>query len=148
MGSVHCGLNFGVANGLLINSVGITSLISVSGKFGEFSVAKKDFEGALGWSLKAEGLCKGTVCIPARVLKGLTDGVSIDLVEFARVTNQNIVVDQERKIAALGEHADTRSEAMTTLDAPDFTLPDIHGKQISFSDFNRRKRLLLAWSSW
>ena len=148
MGSVNCGLRFGVANDLLINADGVSSLVTVSRKFGEFSVAKEDFEGALGWNLKAEGLCKGTVCIPARVLAGLTNGIEIDLVEFARVTNQNIVVDQERKIAALGEHANTRSEAMTTLDAPDFTLPDIHGKQVSFSDFNRRKRLLLAWSSW
>ena len=133
---------------LLINVDGVTSLVTVSRLFGEFSVAKEDFESASGWILKTEGLCKKDVCIPVRRLKELTDGLNIDLVEFARITNQNIVVDQDRKIAALGEHADTRSEAMTTLDAPDFTLPDIHGKQVSLSDFNRRKRLLLAWSSW
>ena len=132
----------------LINAEGVTSLLTECSEFGEFSIAKEDFEGASGWTLKIEGLCKINVCIPVRGLDQLTDGMSIDLVEFARITNQNIVVDQERKIAALGEHADTRSEAMTTLEAPDFTLPDIHGKQVSFSDFNRRKRLLLAWSSW
>ena len=134
--------------GLIVNHAGEIAHAEVGSEFGQFTVQVDDFENITGWNLKVEGLCKGTVCIPARVLKGLTDGVSIDLVEFARVTNQNIVVDQERQIAALGEHADTRSEAMTTLDAPDFTLPDIHGKQVSFSDFNRRKRLLLAWSSW
>lgn len=133
---------------ILINSDGVTSLVTLRNNFGKFSIAKDDLEKFLGWSLETEGLCKEVVCIPVRELKKLTDGMNIDLVEFAQITNQNIVVDQDRKIVALGEHADTRSEAMTTLDAPDFTLPDIHGKQVSFSDFNRRKRLLLAWSSW
>ena len=133
---------------LLIKSDGAECVVTVNSGFGAFSVRVSEFEGATGWELKPEGLCKIDVCIPVRGLDQLTDGMSIDLVEFARITNQNIVVDQDRKIAALGEHADTRGEAMTTLDAPDFTLPDIHGKQVSFSDFNRRKRLLLAWSSW
>ena len=133
---------------LFINAEGVTSLVTECSEFGEFSIAKEDFEGASGWILKIEGLCKIDFCIPVRELDQLTDGMSIDLVEFARITNQNIVVDQDRKIAALGEHSETRSEAMTTLEAPNFTLPDIHGKQVSFSDFNRRKRLLLAWSSW
>ena len=133
---------------LLINSDGFTSLVTLGNDFGEFTITKDDLAKFLGWSLKTEGLCKDVVCIPVREIKKLTDGMNIDLVEFARITNQNIVVDQQRKVVALGEHADTRSELMTSLEAPDFTLPDILGKQVSFSDFNRRKRLLLAWSSW
>ena len=131
---------------LLISADGVTSLVSVS--LQSWSIALDDLEKSSGWSLKSEGLCKGAICIPVRRLEALTDGFNIDLVEFARISNQNIVVDQEHNIAALGEHAGTRGEAMTTLEAPDFTLPDIHGKQVTFSDFNRRKRLLLAWSSW
>jgi peroxiredoxin len=37
---------------------------------------------------------------------------------------------------------------MATLDAPNFTLPDINGKMVSLSDFAKRKKLILAWSSW
>ena len=122
--------------------------VEIASNFGEFAISLDDFARATGWQLKPQGLCIDEICVPVRDAKTLTNQTQIDLVEFARVTNQNIVVDQERKVAALGEHADTRSEAMTSLDAPDFRLPDIHGRQVSFSDFNRRKRLLLAWSSW
>ena len=134
--------------GLVINREGETTAVEVGSNFGEFAISLDDFARATGWQLKPQGLCIAEICVPVRDVKTLTNQTQIDLVEFARVTNQNIVVDQQRKVAALGEHADTRSEAMTSLDAPDFRLPDIHGRQVSFSDFNRRKRLLLAWSSW
>ena len=134
--------------GLVVNREGKTTAVEVASNFGEFAISLDDFARATGWQLKPQGLCIAEICVPVRDAKTLTNQTQIDLVEFARVTNQNIVVDQERKVAALGEHADTRSETMTSLDAPDFRLPDIHGRQVSFSDFNRRKRLLLAWSSW
>ena len=134
--------------GLVVNREGETTAVGISSNFGEFAISLDDFARATGWQLKPQGLCIAEICVPVRDAKTLTNQTQIDLVEFARVTNQNIVVDQERKVAALGEHADTRSETMTSLDAPDFRLPDIHGRQVSFSDFNRRKRLLLAWSSW
>ena len=134
--------------GLVVNREGETMAVEIASNFGEFAISLDDFARATGWQLKPQGLCIAEICVPVRDAKTLTNQTQIDLVEFARVTKQNIVVDQERKVAALGEHADTRSEAMTSLDAPDFRLPDIHGRQVSFSDFNRRKRLLLAWSSW
>jgi peroxiredoxin len=49
---------------------------------------------------------------------------------------------------AMGEQASSRAAAMTTLDAPNFTLSDIHGDLVSLSDFANRKKLILAWSSW
>lgn len=134
--------------GLVVSQNGESLSVEVAPGFGEFAVAVEDFERATGWQLKPQGLCLGDVCVPVRDLPLLTRDNQIDLVEFARSVNQNIVFDKARKIAALGERADLRGDEMSTLEAPDFVLPDIHGKKVSFSDFNRRKRLLLAWSSW
>jgi hypothetical protein len=134
--------------GQVINQVGETTAVEVASNFGEFAVSLADFARATGWQLKPEGLCIDEICVPIREANRLTDGASIDIVEFARVTKQNIVFDRQRQVAALGERADSRGELMSSLLAPDFKLPDIHGRQVLFSDFNRRKRLLLAWSSW
>ena len=134
--------------GRVVNQEGETTVVDVASNFGEFAVSLADFARATGWQLKPEGLCIDEICVPVREANRLTDGASIDLVEFARVTKQNIVFDRQRQVAALGERADSRGDSMSSLLAPDFKLPDIHGRQVSFSDFNRRKRLLLAWSSW
>ena len=133
---------------VLINADGSASVVQSVLNFGTFGIDSGDLVGATGWKLRPEGLCKGSICIPVRNLQELTDGKSLDLTEFARLMKLNILIDAQRKIVALGEQAENRSASMSTLDAPDFTLPDIHGRQVSFSDYNRRKRLLLAWSSW
>ena len=134
--------------GLVVTQDGETTAVEVASNFGEFAISFDDFARATGWQLKPQGLCIDEICVPVREVNRLTVGTSIDLVEFARVTQQNIVFDRRRQVAALGERADSRSDSMSSLLAPDFKLPDIHGRQVSFSDFNRRKRLLLAWSSW
>ena len=134
--------------GRVVNQEGETTVVDVASNFGEFAVSLADFARATGWQLKPEGLCIDEICVPIREANRLTDGASIDLVEFAQVTQQNIIFDRQRQVAALGERADSRGDSMSSLLAPDFKLPDIHGRQVSFSDFNRRKRLLLAWSSW
>jgi hypothetical protein len=134
--------------GRVINRGGETTAVEVASNFGEFAISIEDFERATGWQLKPEGLCFADTCVPVANSSVLTNNTHLDLVEFARVTKQNIVFDRQRQVATLGERADSRSESMSSLLAPDFKLPDIHGRQVSFSDFNRRKRLLLAWSSW
>jgi hypothetical protein len=116
--------------------------------FGDLGVSADDFARATGWTLKAEGLCKGEVCVPVRDASAMSDGAAIDVVEFARVTGRNIVIDASRNMVAMGEQASSRAASMATLDAPNFTLPDINGNLISLSDFADRKKLILAWSSW
>ena len=133
---------------MLVTADGRVSSLDALQKSGRVSLALTDFERLSGWSLKPEGLCKGAVCVPVINSQLLSDGMSIDLIEFSRIVNQNIVVDSQYRVAAFGEQAPSRAGLMKSLDAPNFTLPDIHGKQVSFTDFNRRKRLLLAWSSW
>jgi hypothetical protein len=116
--------------------------------FGKLGVSADDFARATGWSLKPEGLCKGEICVPVRDTAAMSNGAAIDLAEFARVTGREIVVDASRNVMAMGEQASSRAAAMTTLDAPNFTLSDIHGDLVSLSDFANRKKLILAWSSW
>ena len=117
-------------------------------RFGVLGVSARDFARTTGWTLKTEGLCKGEVCIPVRDSAAMSDGEAVDIAEFARVTGRNMLVDETRHVVALGEQASSRSASMATLDAPNFTLPDINGNLVSLSDFAKRKKLLLAWSSW
>ena len=134
--------------GQVINAAGEVTAVELSEQSGKLSVSNSVLEQATGWSLKPEGLCRDQVCVPVRNVEALIKNDQVDLAEFARLVSQNIVIDVQRKVVALGEQAQIRGTEMATLEAPDFTLPDIHGRQVSFSDYNRRKRLLLAWSSW
>ena len=134
--------------GQIINIDGQVSAVELSEQSGKVSVSNSALEQSTGWSLKPEGLCREQVCVPVLNVAALSKADQVDLSEFARLVQQNIVIDAQRKVVALGEQAQIRGTEMATLEAPDFTLPDIHGRLVSFSDYNRRKRLLLAWSSW
>ncbi len=101
---------------------------------------------AIGWELKPEGLCQGDICLPLRATP--TDRGRIALGDLARLLGRPVVVDGRRRVAALGTAAGVRTEQMRSLVAPGFTLPDPEGRPVSLGDFGRRKRLLLAWSSW
>ncbi len=116
--------------------------IEVAGPIDRPSVAPGD----LGWDLKPEGLCQGDICIPLRATT-IADG-RIALTNLAGLLARPVVIDAAGAVAALGTSAARRAEQMHGLAAPDFTLPDPQGNPVSLSDFGRRKRLLLAWSSW
>lgn len=107
------------------------------------------FESLTGWTLKPEGMCRGDICAPIyhrdKVLS--PDGL-IDLQHAAGVIGMTAVVDTDRGVAALCASAPARAEDMVSLRAPDFTLPTLDGTPVHLHDFDRRKVLLLAWSSW
>ncbi len=113
-----------------------------------FVMSPSAFEALTGWTLKPEGLCRDDTCAPLHGRDEVVVGANLDLAAAAPFIGMTAVVDTSRGIAALAPSAQSRADAMTTLEAPDFTLPNLAGEPVSLHDFDRRKVLLLAWSSW
>jgi hypothetical protein len=102
---------------------------------------------ALGWELKPEGLCRGDVCTPVD-RDALLSGGDVDLAALAAALRRPLALDAGERAAALGAAADERAQALATLEAPDFTLPDLEGRMHSLSDHLGKKVLLIAYASW
>lgn len=102
---------------------------------------------ATGWELKPEGLCQGDVCIPVRDRSRLVDGDLIDLGGLGQALHQRSVIDAAEAVAAFSL-VGPASPIGDALDAPDFTIADLAGEPVSLSDYDGRKKLLLAFASW
>jgi hypothetical protein len=100
-----------------------------------------------GWQRKPEGLCRDEVCVPVRDPDLEVDG-AIDLARFAAALGRPVVVDGVNGVVAVGERSADRRGPIEAGVAPDFTLPQLAGGTFTFSSLGRRKKLLLAWSSW
>ncbi len=112
-------------------------------------LAPSAVERALGWTVKAEGLCRDDTCVPIRDRAALIrDGGDVDLRELARLLERPLATDAAERVAVLGASAATRSATLRSLVAPDFALPDLAGRTHRLSDHHGKKRLLIAWASW
>ena len=111
-------------------------------------MAPELFTEMTGWTLKADGLCRGDICAPLYQPDAVTANGMIDLAGAAPLMGMTAVIDIDREIAAVTTSASARSDEMTSLQAPDFTLENMSGDPVSLHDFDRRKVLLFAWSSW
>lgn len=104
-------------------------------------------EETLGWDLQPEGLCRGVVCVPVDQ-SALVREDGLDLGVLADALQRPLVADEKHGVAALGASHHDRGEALTSLAAPDFTLPDLDGNLHSLSDQRGKKVLLVAYASW
>jgi len=111
-------------------------------------LAPADLKRALDWELKPEGFCRGSTCVSIPEASSVVTEAGVDLLEFARLLDRPIALDAEERAAFLGTSAGDREEALATLQAPDFTLPDVEGELHSLSDYRERKILLVAYASW
>jgi hypothetical protein len=59
-----------------------------------------------------------------------------------------VLHDDASETWMLGAGAGDRAKALKTLNAPDFTLPDLDGKMHSLSDYRGKRVFLTTWSSW
>jgi hypothetical protein len=71
-----------------------------------------------------------------------------NLAALARLLGQPVVHEDAHGVWSFGESAHARSEAMRSLRAPDFTLPDLEGRLHSLTDYRGKKVFLVFWASW
>ncbi len=109
-----------------------------------------DLERATGWTLKAEGLGRVDVCVVVAPSdrERLIDGEAVCASGLWETLGRPVLHDEEHSVWMLGEAAVDRSRGLESLEAPDFTLPDITGKLHSLSDFRGKKVFLATWASW
>jgi hypothetical protein len=103
---------------------------------------------ATGWALKPEGLCREAVCVPVRERAALAGPHGVDLAAFAAALGRPLALDVEERAAALGTAAAERASALASLEAPDFSLPDLTGRMHTLSEQRGKKALLIAYASW
>jgi len=115
---------------------------------GSLQVPAADVERALGWGLKPEGMCRGEVCVPVHDRSALVRDGRIDVDALASLLGRPLARDDAERMAVLGVSATERAQRLSSLEAPDFTLPDLTGKQHSLHQHRGKKVLLIAYASW
>jgi peroxiredoxin len=116
-------------------------------------VAAGTLPALIGWSLRAEGLCRGDVCVPLapdRRAALEVDG-RLDLGGTAQVLGRASVIDVEEAalpVIALALDPESRRQALHDLHAPEFALPDLEGVEHVLSEWRGQKKLLVTFASW
>jgi hypothetical protein len=104
---------------------------------------------ALGWTLKAEGLCRDDVCVPVwdRSTVETGDG-RVDLVGVAAALDRPALVDEPTRVLAVGAPRADRRAALSGRRVPDVELPDLGGNPQRLEQFFDRRVTLVAFASW
>jgi hypothetical protein len=111
----------------------------------QLNVTPEELRQATGWEIKAEGACKGDVCVPLPDNAG-SPGSTIDLRLFADHMGMPLVTDDKHGLWALGPRAGGR--VMDDVALPEIVLTDFEGRAFDVASLLGRKVLLLAWASW
>ncbi len=107
-----------------------------------------------GFVLKPEGACVDDICIPIKQSQDSSIFVTrreqgwINVTELANRLQQAYVADHDSEVWSLGAIPVQRQGFVRDGMAPDFSLPDWQGNQVSLSDFKGKKIMLLTWASW
>ncbi len=105
--------------------------------------------GAIGWTLKLEGLCRAEACVPLwdRDAVVAPDG-RVDLLGAAAALDRPVLFDDASATLALGSARADRQQALTGRRAPDVELPDLDGTTHRLESFFDRRVTLVAFASW
>jgi hypothetical protein len=113
-------------------------------------LSSKDIEQKLGWAMKPEGLCQDEQCIPypSDSEGDCLENGYLNVSKFWDLMGKPILHDEMKETWLLGAGHKERAEKLASLDAPDFSLPDLDGELHSLSDYRGKRIFLTTWSSW
>lgn len=112
---------------------------------GALWVSPTDLAAATGWTLKPEGLCRDDACVPLPRDGSWQDGEGrLDLVAFSAREGRPMVIDESRDVWAFG----AAEQTTLSVEAPEFTFPDIDQQLHSLSDFRGKKVFVYTWGSY
>ena len=116
----------------------------------ELWLSASDTAAIAGWSMKPEGFCKDDMCVPTPLGEAdkFVKDDAINVSAFWELMGRPVVRSEAADVWLLGEGANLRNDALVSLEAPDFTLPDFDGNLHSLSDFRGKRVLLITWASW
>ncbi len=127
---------------------------------GQLWITTADLARATRFEVKPQGVCREELCFPlpkARKQEFLRKGERkngesknndlFNLTAFAALVHQPVAHDTALSTWYFGLRSDQR-QTLSSLRAPDFTLPDMEGKLHSLSSLRGKKVFLVTWASW
>lgn len=131
-----------------------TEVAVASNSSNDLWITTSDLTRATRFVIKPQGVCRDELCFPlprsrkAEFVSKNGATTWFNLSEFAKLIRQPVVVDQKNGIWYFGTRAAEQNGYLSSLEAPNFTLPDLNGKLHSLKDFRGKKVLLVTWASW
>ena len=120
---------------------------------GQLWITTGDLTRSTQFEVKPQGVCRKELCFPipkTRRQEFLHESGGkqwFNLLAFADLVHQPVAHDEALATWYFGQRSDQR-QILTSLEAPNFTLPDMDGKVHSLSDFRGKKIFLVTWASW
>ena len=130
-----------------------TELASAREDAGQLWITTADLKRATRFEVKPQGVCRDELCFPlpkARQQEFIRKTPAVtwfNMTAFAGLVHQPVAHDAALATWYFGLRSDQR-QLLSSLQAPDFALPDLHGKMHRLSDFRGKKILLVTWASW
>ncbi len=134
----------------VLTEQGVAEGVSGDGSDGALWLSTASVEAATGWALKPEGFCRDDLCTPippGREAEFVRDD-AVNVSALWGLMGRPALQAADGSVWMLGEDAGQRAAALESLQAPDFTLPDLNGEMHSLSDYRGKKVFLTTWASW
>jgi len=117
-------------------------------------ITMDDLKRATRFVVKPQGVCRDELCFPLpakrkdKFISKKGKATWFNLTAFAALVKQPVARDEKNGAWYFGKREDERGTYLASLEAPNFTLPDMNGKMHSLADYHGKKVLLITWASW